>query len=234
MDSLIKPGMELLARTLKGSCSTMPKLEAKQIQSTQLIIKFKERLLYRHTARRSHNAVLEAGKAVSREEVAQLRRQLDSHPEMLNVKTDMSLRDMLQKHEKHQTSLEEREEQKDKVYSYSTSEKLLELGRRAKQHHGPKLAALPQRAVFWTPRRSISQRLRASKISCKCRPSNNTRCRQTFLVRDGLSAPEGHQLTAGRVQKTVWQPKDHQSGRSEQTAMSRAWARIATWDQSFE
>ncbi|KAF9362349.1 Kinesin-like protein kif15 [Mortierella sp. NVP85] len=107
------------------------KAREKQIQSAQLIIKFKESALvsYRKGAT---NAALEAEKAALQEEIAQLRRQLDFHPEMLKVKAEnMSLREMLQKYEKYQSGLEAREEQqkKDKEYFHSLSEKLQELGR---------------------------------------------------------------------------------------------------------
>ncbi|KAK3821880.1 MAG: hypothetical protein J3Q66DRAFT_334558 [Benniella sp.] len=107
------------------------KAREKQIQSAQLIIKFKESALvsYRKGAA---NAALEAEKAALQEEIAQLRKQLDFHPEMLKVKAEnMSLREMLLKYEKYQTGLEAREEQqkKDKEYFHSLSEKLQELGR---------------------------------------------------------------------------------------------------------
>jgi predicted translin family RNA/ssDNA-binding protein len=55
------------------------KAREKQIQSAQLIIKFKESALtsYRKGA---HNSAFEAEKSALQEEVSQLRKQLDFHP----------------------------------------------------------------------------------------------------------------------------------------------------------
>ncbi|KAF9358090.1 Kinesin-like protein kif15 [Mortierella sp. AD094] len=105
------------------------KAREKQIQSAQLIIKFKESALasYRKGAT---NAALEAEKGALQEEIAQLRKQLDFHPEVLKVKAEnLSLREMLQKYEKYQAGLEEFEEKqkKDKEYLYNLSGKLVEL-----------------------------------------------------------------------------------------------------------
>ncbi|KAF9402255.1 Kinesin-like protein kif15 [Mortierella sp. AD011] len=105
------------------------KAREKQIQSAHLIIKFKESALasYRKGAT---NAALEAEKGALQEEIAQLRKQLDFHPEVLKVKAEnLSLRDMLQKYEKYQAGLEEFEEKqkKDKEYLYNLSGKLVEL-----------------------------------------------------------------------------------------------------------
>ncbi|KAF8961465.1 Kinesin-like protein kif15, partial [Entomortierella lignicola] len=105
------------------------KAREKQIQSAQLIIKFKESALasYRKGAT---SAALEAEKGALQEEIAQLRRQLDFHPEVLKVKAEnMSLREMLQKYEKYQAGLEEFEEKqkKDKEYLHGLSGKLIEL-----------------------------------------------------------------------------------------------------------
>ena len=58
------------------------KAREKQIQSAQLIIKFKDSALAANR-KGATNAVLEAEKGALQEEVAQLRRQLDFHPGML-------------------------------------------------------------------------------------------------------------------------------------------------------
>ncbi|KAG0328181.1 Kinesin-like protein kif15 [Dissophora globulifera] len=105
------------------------KAREKQIQSAQLIIKFKESALasYRKGAA---SAALESEKAALQEEIVQLRKQLDFHPEVLKVKAEnLSLREMLQNYEKYQAGLEEQEERqkKDKEYLYDLSGKLLEM-----------------------------------------------------------------------------------------------------------
>ncbi|KAI1318998.1 Kinesin-like protein kif15 [Mortierella claussenii] len=105
------------------------KAREKQIQSAQLIIKFKESALtsYRKGAT---NAALEAEKGALQEEITQLRRQLDFHPEVLKIKAEnLSLREMLQKYERYQTGLEEMEERqkKDKEYLYNLAGKLVEV-----------------------------------------------------------------------------------------------------------
>ncbi|KAF9434297.1 Kinesin-like protein kif15, partial [Entomortierella beljakovae] len=105
------------------------KAREKQIQSAQLIIKFKESALasYRKGAA---SAALEAEKGALQEEISQLRKQLDFHPEMLKIKAEnLSLREMLQKYEKYQAGLEELEEKqkKDKEFLYNLSGKLVEM-----------------------------------------------------------------------------------------------------------
>ncbi|KAF9348162.1 hypothetical protein BGX34_002636 [Mortierella sp. NVP85] len=135
MDTLSKLRTEQeehLATAQKGFIlDDVCKAREKQIRSSQLIIQFKESALvsYRKGA---NNAALEAEKAALQEEVAQLKRQLDSHPEMLKIKAEnLSLREMLKKYEKYQAGLEEQEEQKkkDKEYFHCLSKMLQELGR---------------------------------------------------------------------------------------------------------
>ncbi|KAF9912163.1 Kinesin-like protein kif15 [Linnemannia zychae] len=117
--------MEQKSFMLDDAC----KAREKQIQSAQLIIKFKESALvsYRKGAT---NVAMEAEKGALQEEVAQLRRQLDFHPEVLKVKAEnLSLREMLSKLERYQSGLEDFEEKqkKDKEYLYNLSGKILEL-----------------------------------------------------------------------------------------------------------
>ncbi|KAI8358790.1 hypothetical protein B0O80DRAFT_441452 [Mortierella sp. GBAus27b] len=107
------------------------KAREKQIQSAQLVIKFKESALgsYRKGANAS---ALEAEKGALTEEITQLRKQLDFHPEVLRVKAEnMSLREMLQKYEKYQAGLEEQEEQqkKNQEYFHHLVDKIQEVGR---------------------------------------------------------------------------------------------------------
>ncbi|KAF9115712.1 Kinesin-like protein kif15 [Mortierella sp. AM989] len=92
------------------------KAREKQIQSAQLIIKFKESALASYR-KGSTNAALDAEKGALQEEITQLRKQQDFHPEML------------QKYEKYQAGLEEFEEKqkKDKEYLYTLAGKLTEL-----------------------------------------------------------------------------------------------------------
>ncbi|KAI7832421.1 hypothetical protein BC939DRAFT_103411 [Gamsiella multidivaricata] len=105
------------------------KAREKQIQSAQLIIKFKESALasYRKGAT---NTALEAEKGALQEEIVQLRKQLDFHPEVLKVKAEnLSLRELVQKYEIYQAGLEELEEikKKDKEYLHNLAVKMLEL-----------------------------------------------------------------------------------------------------------
>ncbi|KAK3846945.1 MAG: hypothetical protein J3R72DRAFT_208421 [Linnemannia gamsii] len=105
------------------------KAREKQIQSAQLIIKFKESALVSYR-KGVTSAAMEAEKGALQEEVAQLRKQLDFHPEVLKVKAEnLSLREMLGKLERYQSGLEEFEEKqkKDKEYLYNLSGKILEL-----------------------------------------------------------------------------------------------------------
>ncbi|KAF9583729.1 Kinesin-like protein kif15, partial [Lunasporangiospora selenospora] len=105
------------------------KAREKQIQSAQLIIKFKESALssYRKGAT---STALDSEKAAFQEEVTQLKKQLDFHPEVLKVKAEnLSLREMLQKYEKYQSSLDEFEEgqKKDKEYLYNLAGRIITL-----------------------------------------------------------------------------------------------------------
>ncbi|KAG0275991.1 Kinesin-like protein kif15 [Linnemannia exigua] len=105
------------------------KAREKQIQSAQLIIKFKESALVSYR-KGVTSAAMEAEKGALQEEVAQLRKQLDFHPEVLKVKAEnLSLREMLSKLERYQSGLEDFEEKqkKDKEYLYNLSGKILEL-----------------------------------------------------------------------------------------------------------
>ncbi|KAF9335983.1 Kinesin-like protein kif15, partial [Linnemannia elongata] len=105
------------------------KAREKQIQSAQLIIKFKESALVSYR-KGVTSAAMEAEKGALQEEVAQLRKQLDFHPEVLKVKAEnLSLREMLAKLERYQSGLEDFEEKqkKDKEYLYNLSGKILEL-----------------------------------------------------------------------------------------------------------
>ncbi|KAF9550262.1 Kinesin-like protein kif15 [Mortierella hygrophila] len=105
------------------------KAREKQIQSAQLIIKFKESALVSYR-KGVTSAAVEAEKGALQEEVAQLRKQLDFHPEVLKVKAEnLSLREMLTKLERYQSGLEDFEEKqkKDKEYLYNLSGKILEL-----------------------------------------------------------------------------------------------------------
>ncbi|KAF9962352.1 Kinesin-like protein kif15 [Mortierella alpina] len=131
LSRLRKEQEEHLAMAQKGfMLDDACKAREKQIQSAQLIIKFKDSALAANR-KGATNAVLEAEKGALQEEVAQLRRQLDFHPEMLKVKAEnLSLRDMLQKYERYQASLEdfEEKEKKDKEYVYNLAEKIVQLG----------------------------------------------------------------------------------------------------------
>ncbi|KAF9929932.1 Kinesin-like protein kif15 [Linnemannia zychae] len=105
------------------------KAREKQIQSAQLVTKFKESALVSYR-KGVTSAAIEAEKGALQEEIAQLRKQLDFHPEMLKVKAEnMSLREMLTKYERYQSGLEELEEKqkKDKEYFFHLSGKILEL-----------------------------------------------------------------------------------------------------------
>ncbi|KAG0210540.1 Kinesin-like protein kif15, partial [Mortierella sp. NVP41] len=105
------------------------KAREKQIQSKDLIIKFKESALVSYR-KGVASAAMEAEKGALQEEVAHLRKQLDFHPEVLKVKAEnLSLREMLLKYEKYQAGLEDLEEKqkKDKEYLYNLSGKILEL-----------------------------------------------------------------------------------------------------------
>ncbi|CAO3565613.1 unnamed protein product [Mortierella alpina] len=130
LSRLRKEQEEHLAMAQKGfMLDDACKAREKQIQSAQLIIKFKDSALAANR-KGATNAVLEAEKGALQEEVAQLRRQLDFHPEMLKVKAEnLSLRDMLQKYERYQASLEdfEEKEKKDKEYVYNLAEKIVQL-----------------------------------------------------------------------------------------------------------
>ncbi|KAG0214801.1 Kinesin-like protein kif15 [Mortierella sp. GBA30] len=130
LSRLRKEQEEHLAMAQKGfMLDDACKAREKQIQSAQLIIKFKDSALAANR-KGATNAVLEAEKGALQEEVAQLRRQLDFHPEMLKAKAEnLSLREMLQKYEKYQASLEdfEEKEKKDKEYIYNLSEKIIQL-----------------------------------------------------------------------------------------------------------
>ncbi|KAF9285543.1 Kinesin-like protein kif15 [Mortierella alpina] len=131
LSRLRKEQEEHLAMAQKGfMLDDACKAREKQIQSAQLIIKFKDSALAANR-KGATNAVLEAEKGALQEEVAQLRKQLDFHPEMLKVKAEnLSLREMLQKYERFQASLEEFEEKekKDKEYVYNLAEKIVQLG----------------------------------------------------------------------------------------------------------
>ncbi|KAF9935787.1 Kinesin-like protein kif15, partial [Mortierella alpina] len=131
LSRLRKEQEEHLAMAQKGfMLDDACKAREKQIQSAQLIIKFKDSALAANR-KGATNAVLEAEKGALQEEVAQLRRQLDFHPEMLKVKAEnLSLREMLQKYERFQASLEDFEdkEKKDKEYVYNLAEKIVQLG----------------------------------------------------------------------------------------------------------
>ncbi|KAG0342432.1 Kinesin-like protein kif15 [Podila horticola] len=104
------------------------KAREKQVQSANLVTKFKESALLAYRKGNASSA-FESEKAALREEVSQLKRQLDFHPETLKVKAEnMSLREMLQKYEKYQAGLEEQEEvqKKDKEYFHNLSSKIIE------------------------------------------------------------------------------------------------------------
>ncbi|KAG0085326.1 Kinesin-like protein kif15, partial [Podila epicladia] len=104
------------------------KAREKQVQSANLVTKFKESALLAYRKGNTSSA-FESEKAALREEVSQLKRQLDFHPETLKVKAEnMSLREMLQKYEKYQSGLEEQEEaqKKDKEYFHNLSSKIIE------------------------------------------------------------------------------------------------------------
>ncbi|KAF9331867.1 Kinesin-like protein kif15 [Podila minutissima] len=104
------------------------KAREKQVQSANLVTKFKESALLAYRKGNTSSA-FESEKAALREEVSQLKRQLDFHPETLKVKAEnMSLREMLQKYEKYQAGLEEQEEaqKKNKEYFHNLSSKIIE------------------------------------------------------------------------------------------------------------
>ncbi|KAF9381314.1 Kinesin-like protein kif15 [Podila verticillata] len=104
------------------------KAREKQVQSANLVTKFKESALLSYRKGITASA-FEAEKAALQEEVSQLKRQLDFHPETLKVKAEnMSLREMLQKYEKYQAGLEKQEEaqKKDKEYFHNLSGKIIE------------------------------------------------------------------------------------------------------------
>ncbi|KAF9180639.1 Kinesin-like protein kif15 [Haplosporangium sp. Z 767] len=105
------------------------KAREKQIQSAQLIIKFKESAVVAYR-KGITNAALDSEKAALQEEITQLKKQLDFHPEVLRVKAEnLRMQEMLLKYEKYQTSLEDYEEKqkKEKEYLYNLSGKILEL-----------------------------------------------------------------------------------------------------------